>query len=395
MTCEDLSAALDKLLSESMESVVERERTTFDKLSDSHGEQIVLFGAGALGRRTLKGLRQLGIEPLAFCDNNPSAWGGKVEGLTILSPQSAVTQFAKKATFVLTIWNDRLGHPLNEVKDQLQSLGKVQAVSFLPLFWKYPRQFLPYYGLDLPSLIIRDRRKIKKCFELIKEVESCLYFYSNIRSRLLSELEILPSPLEPGVLFKDKVLKKNEDEVFIDIGAYIGDTIKLLLESSPFEFKKIIALEPDPENFFKLNNYVKSLDKKLCEKVETISAAAGNKNEIVSFDASGTETAKIKSSGSTRVLCGKIDDLLHGKQPSFIKMDIEGAEIEAVEGASRTLTESLPILAISVYHQFWHLWEVALMLYKKNPDYSFFFRPHAAGGWDFILLAVPRHRLAS
>ena len=73
MTREELIAALEELLSESMESVIERERTAFDRLVALHGEQMVLFGTGGLGRNTLKGLRQLGVEPLAFCDKIPHA----------------------------------------------------------------------------------------------------------------------------------------------------------------------------------------------------------------------------------------------------------------------------------------------------------------------------------
>lgn len=394
MTREELIAALEELLSESMESVIERERTTFDRLAAPHGEQMILFGTGGLGRKTLKGLRQQGIKPLAFCDNNPSLWGTEVEGVPVLSPENAVKEYADRAIFVVTIWSDKLGHPFDEVQSQLAALGEVTVVSFLPLYWKYPEQFLPYFSLDLPSLIIAGSEDIFSCACLISDRESRSNFYKNIRSRFLAELQILPRAIDYSVQFKNEFLKQNPKEVFIDAGAYNGDTIKLLLDSSPFEFKEIIALEPDPANLEELNKYIEKLTQKTREKIQTISVAVSNKNGIITFDGSGTEQAQISSSGGIAVECAKIDDLFHAKEVTFIKMDIEGAEPEAIEGASNIIAQYSPALAISVYHQINHLWEIALLIHRMNPDYSLLFRPHAAGGWDFMLYAVPQSRLS-
>ena len=76
---------------------------------------LVLFGAGGIGRKTLAGLRALGIEPLAFADNNPALWGKRVNGLQVLSPQEASARYRKTAVFVVTIWSgegrDRMRDP--------------------------------------------------------------------------------------------------------------------------------------------------------------------------------------------------------------------------------------------------------------------------------------------
>jgi hypothetical protein len=85
--------------------------------------------------------------------------------------------------------------------------------------------------------------------------------------------------------------------------------------------------------------------------------------------------------------------LLINKDVTFIKMDIEGAELDAIQGASAVLKAKSPVLAISVYHQLDHLWKLAGLINNINIDYSFLFRPHAAGGWDYILYAVPQSRL--
>jgi FlaA1/EpsC-like NDP-sugar epimerase len=134
MKKEELISELYALLNESPESVAERERTAHDKLTKSFKNRLILFGTGKLGRRTLKGLREVGIEPLAFCDNNSVIWGSDIEGLKVLSPEKAVSEFGANAAFVVTIWNNTLGHPLEVVRQQLQSYGNCAVVSFLPLY---------------------------------------------------------------------------------------------------------------------------------------------------------------------------------------------------------------------------------------------------------------------
>lgn len=395
MKKEQLISELEVLLNESPESVAERVRTTHDKLSTPFNNQLILFGTGKLGRRTLKGLREVGIEPLAFCDNNAVIWGSDIEGLKVLSPEQAVSDFGRKAAFVVTIWNDTLGHPLEEVRKQLQSYGDCTVVSFLPLYWKYHKKLLPYFSLDLPSKILAAREELLAITVFIEDRESRLNFFKNIKSRFAGELQILPGSIDKRIQFKNEFFKPNKEEVFVDAGAYNGDTLKLILESSPLEFKEFIALEPDPQNFTKLNDLVGTYDDKLRSKITTFPVAVSSFNGEISFDGSGTEQAQISSNGDIKVECRRIDDLLIDKEVTFIKMDIEGAEPDAIEGASDIIKNRSPILAISVYHQIDHLWRMVCLINNIRRDYAFFFRPHAAGGWDYILYAVPQNRLAT
>jgi FlaA1/EpsC-like NDP-sugar epimerase len=84
-----LETQLEQLLSEPLAAIIQREQDAFDQLTAPHGDELVLFGAGGLGKRTLSGLRRLGIEPLAFADSNPALWGTSIDGVSVMSPQSA------------------------------------------------------------------------------------------------------------------------------------------------------------------------------------------------------------------------------------------------------------------------------------------------------------------
>ena len=146
-----LEMQLNELLDESPDSVINRERTSFDKLSAPFGDRIVLFGAGNLGRKTLAGLRKHGIEPLSFADNNPKLWSTSIDGLQVLPPQDAAYKFGQTAVFVITIWRANGGDRLAVRQKQLFDLNCARAISFGYLFWKYPDTFLPHACLELPS----------------------------------------------------------------------------------------------------------------------------------------------------------------------------------------------------------------------------------------------------
>jgi hypothetical protein len=80
-------------------------------------------------------------------------------------------------------------------------------------------------------------------------------------------------------------------------------------------------------------------------------------------------------------------------RPTFIKMDIEGAEVDALIGARRLIENALPVLAICVYHQPDHLWRIPLLIRSFSDQYRFFLRPHNEEGWDLVCYAVPASRL--
>src|SRR5438105_15270393 len=100
MTVHRLRDELEHLLGEDVQDAKRRAQTAFDQQVAPFENALVLFGAGHLGKKTLRGLRQAGIEPLAFADNNSELWGTRIDGLEVLSPEDAATRFGKHAAFV-------------------------------------------------------------------------------------------------------------------------------------------------------------------------------------------------------------------------------------------------------------------------------------------------------
>ncbi len=84
--------------------------------------RIVLFGAGSLGRKTLNGLRRLGVSPVAFCDNDQALWNKSVDGLRVLPPALAALSFAETHLFVICIWHPSEVGIRRHIR-QLETLG--------------------------------------------------------------------------------------------------------------------------------------------------------------------------------------------------------------------------------------------------------------------------------
>ena len=87
-------------------------------------------------------------------------------------------------------------------------------------------------------------------------------------------------------------------------------------------------------------------------------------------------------------MCVKLDDVMHNTNPTFIKMDIEGEEIRALNGAKKLILDSRPELAICVYHYINHFWEIPNLLHDWNLGYKFYMRTHSSGCMETVLYAI-------
>ena len=100
----DLDQQLDELLAEGAEGAQQREASAFDELTGGNTTELVLFGAGNLGRRTLARLRKIGVSPLCFIDNNSARWGQAIDGIPVMSPAEGARLYGSSAAFVVTVW---------------------------------------------------------------------------------------------------------------------------------------------------------------------------------------------------------------------------------------------------------------------------------------------------
>ena len=380
------------LLAEGVDAARQREHRAFDELAGHAVDSIILFGAGGLGRRCLAGLRRYGREPLAFADNNPRLWDSDIDGLRVLSPAEAAKRFSETAVFVITIWGARGSDRMSERVSAVRRLGCKTVMPFGPLCWRYPDGVLPHYGVDLPHGVIEQSNDVLKGFDLWADAESRREYIAQLRWRLVFDFEELGRPAPESMYFPPDLLQLRANELFVDCGAFDGDTLRQFLIASNGAFEHYIAVEPDPGNFSQLSDSVSSLPEAVRQRIEIRQAALAAEDGTVRFSAGGGPSSHV-GEGDLEVDAIALDGYLRGRRPTFIKMDIEGAEPQALTGASRHIRDDRPILAISCYHRQDHLWSIPLLINSINKGYAFYLRPHDLEGWDLVCYAIPRARL--
>jgi FkbM family methyltransferase len=260
------------------------------------------------------------------------------------------------------------------------------------LFWKHSSVFLPYYLWDAPSNIIRQAHEIRRAFGLFSDSESRRLLLSHVSLQLTGDFSVAPRPSASGRYFPEGLYEPSIAECFVDCGAYNGDTVREFTAWSRGQFRRIIAFEPDPVSFAALERCVFE-DLKLGARVVTKRCATGRAAARVLFSASASEEAAVSNEGSLEVDCVTLDQALADERPTLIKMDIEGAELETIEGAQQVIRRDQPIMVVCLYHRQSDLWRIPLMIRELEPNSRLYLRQHEADGWELVCYSVPEWRL--
>lgn len=378
---------LECILNDDVESVKKRELSTFDEIVKPFGNEIVLFGAGSLGKKLLKILRSAKIEPLAFSDNNSNLWNTAIDGVQVYSPSESARKFGNKAAFVVGIWH--YGFTFLHAKKQLEKLNCCKIIPCLPLLWKYSEQLLPHYLMDLPHKILLEKDQIRKAFSIWKDDISLQIYLAFLRWQIFLDFEGLPVPTD---YYPKELFNLSSEDVFVDCGAYDGDTITDFLKRRGASFRKIVAIEPDPTNYKKLENYVSTLPIDTQKKVSILHMAIGATKGKVPFLSTGTMASTVTQSGNIYVDCFPLDEIFEDILPNYIKIDVEGAELETLEGAKKLLQRSSTIWAVTCEHCYYDLWRIPLFIQSNSCEYDFFLRTHSYEGHDLVCYAIPKNR---
>lgn len=348
-----------------------------------------MFGAGQLGRITLDGLRRAGIEIIAFADNNAALRGSRVDGVPVLSPEDAVGRWKSSATFAVTVYN--VSVPFS----QLRRAGAERIVSYAYLFAAYHDHLLPFMCLGPAAEVVGHAAEIREAYGLMADEKSRQEFIRQLERRLFIGFDE-PRPLTPGdherEYFPEDVYATLDDEVFVDCGAYDGDTIRRFLGFRDNRWARIIALEPDPTSFRRLESFVAALPTEPSGRIRLERMAISDHKGSMAFAASGSVVSSVSSHGSIRVDVDNLDSLLSSETPTLIKMDLEGGEPEALYGARATLRRSRPVLAACIYHRSDHLWALPRLIHELAPEHTLFIRAHSEDCWDVSCYAVPLER---
>jgi FkbM family methyltransferase len=375
---------LEQLLAESAVDASRRAAESFVR----PGDKIVLYGAGQLGQEVAEKLRRVGLEAAAFADDTPEKQGTTIAGLEVMNPGEAAARFGDNTLFVVTILNLKLR--FLEAQRRLKLATGKRVISFLNITWNYPDVFLPHYQFVLPAQLLAHAAEIREAFHLFADDESKRQYVAHLRFRLRLDFAALPPRSDDGYLPADLISTLPENVVYVDCGAFDGDTVRRFLDHQKNRFGKIYAFEPDEINYRRLQNYIEGLEQETSRKITAYHAGVGDTRTTMNFTSSGNMSSSFTNSGGDVVDLLPLQEIIKSNgAPIFLKFDVEGNELAALRGAERLLLEASPLLALSVYHRPNDLWELPSYLASFNAGYQFFLRTHGEDGMDVVCYAIP------
>lgn len=167
------------------------------------------------------------------------------------------------------------------------------------------------------------------------------------------------------------VFKFSNDEVIVDAGCFDCQSTMQYFKYGNERYKKIYSFEPEPEQYIKCKNII---EQEHYSNWEIFNYGACDSNGKLYFN-SNSSCSKISNEGDIAVDVIKLDDFFKThEEPTFIKMDIEGAELAALRGCADTIREYKPKLAICVYHKPEDIFEIPEYILSLNPDYKMWLR---------------------
>lgn len=197
------------------------------------------------------------------------------------------------------------------------------------------------------------------------------------------------SQAEDDQYFSLKELYHVNDEVFVDVGSLDAKTSVQFSKWSG-KFKKIYCIEPDKENIKKCICNIS--ENRLDDKTQMVKSGAWSVDGELYINSLGNGMSCVETENNSincdKIKVNRLDTILKNEKVTYIKMDIEGAELEALYGAKRIISEQRPKLAISIYHRPEDIVELSHLIMKYNDSYKFYLRHHSIVSWDTVLYAI-------
>jgi FkbM family methyltransferase len=342
--------------------------------------RIAVVGAAGEGRRVVEIAERRGIEVVAHADDNPSKIGQHVSKC-VVQPVAHLSNVDRSIPILIA------SHRTLSATRRLRSMGFRVVLPFAALQVMAPGLFPPHMFYDgLLEDVAGNGDQYCWLNKNLADHRSREVLEAVLNYRQILDPEVLAPVLDDDDLYAPKGLFEfSEHESYIDGGSYDGDTIRSFLTRVNNCFDDVFAFEPDPVTFKKLtSNFAEE------KRIHPFHAGLFSKKGTLKFRDDASRGAIFTADGEIEIPVTTIDEAVAGKRVTYIKLNIEGAEIDALNGGQVTIRKFLPRLAISVYHRPGDLWQVPRLVRELNGNYDLYLRQHDGGIVETVLYALHR-----
>lgn len=344
-----------------IENAIKRIEDGQDKLLPSN--KIIIWGAGVSGMRGYELLQSFKMENniIAFVDNDQKKQGTDFLGIHVYSPE--YLDLETEASIVICTQFHSEIYPyirnngerkLYYYESRIPAYGIIKPIDYLGLSTIYQNDSITIDSIDLLHCLRKYERGIIVPYEIAASFPVFYHYWDN------NELSLI----------------RWNKVTMVDAGAYTGDSVKLWLKSYRNIISKIYAFEPDEDNFMKLTGNIEVYG--VSDISLLFNVGLSNKRRTLRFSC-GHDASNINSDGDVLVPVVPLDEMIeHVDGKLCIKMDIEGSELYALEGAKETIKKYKPELAICVYHKYDDVITIPKYIKSICPEYNCVLRcgPH-------------------
>ena len=351
-------------------------------------DNIVVYGAGNKARETVKLLEQKGIYPDAVCDGNQALWGKEFLGKYRVSRYEEMKKrLSNYCILICTTINTAV-----QIIEELRAKGETAPMVHVSNLFKVDSCLLN------TNEIKQDFDRYAAVYDLLEDDLSKTVYVHNLNSKITGNLLPLYELMDGETFFDKKILGQvHPHEVYVDAGAYTGDTLCRFIAYSGGEYEKAIAFEPDESNFQALKNFVKygvvertrlvnvglwseRAKKQFYTVVDNSELYFGSPNlfrkveDIADNSTMQTCNDQSLNVGAKEVITDCLDNLLEDENPTLIKVNALAADLPILQGCEKTLKRCVPDIVMEYGVRPDYLLGEIEFLNRLNLGYRFYMR---------------------
>jgi FkbM family methyltransferase len=351
------------------------------------GRKIIIYGAGEGFHWVLEILmRHYHYKPSMVLDRRFTR-GDSFEGFPAFSPLDYQPTEEEKHESVVIVCVGRQEYHA-EILRSLRQMGFSNILLMMDIYEIHNPFRLP---VELEKkgfrFYLEQKERIVKCLDLFEDEQSREIYSRCLQTHLRRKPVPLPSrPREEQYFPKDIHLSRGYAK-FVNCGAYDGDTVRLL-NAVHGKVDELVCFETEPLLFGRLSEYLRMNRADLARNIIAMPCAAYSGEGVARFVSGGGLGSRVSEDGDVFVQTVALDHVLPGFDPTFICMDVEGAEPEVLKGAEGLIRENRPDLGVCVYHAPHHLWEIPLYLDGLGLGYRFYLRNYTTFTTETVLYAA-------
>ncbi len=328
------------------------------ELSDNDELPLILWGAGQVAEKVKKYIEKFGIIITAVWVDGVIK-NSTFDMIPVLSLQEIKERYSK-FNVILGHSKYNLGEELAKRERQINKIYYLTSVAYGQ-----------YDNFDY-KFIKENINKYYETCELLDDDLSQKAMIAYLNSRINNNINYIKEyAAQEQTYFNNDIYHINDKEIYLDIGAFNGDSIRLFLDSCRGKYNKIYAFEAENKNFMELKSYVKNSHIK---NIYLYNIGVWKEKGFLNFQKDGQESGVSLLKEDNEICVDALDNILSKEPITLIKINFSLGLLEALIGAKNILQKNKPKLAIVIGYDEWLLITIPQYIKHLVPEYRVYLR---------------------